>query len=271
MFFFENYFDSFLISFFIINLLISVLRGFITDFISFAIFIIATFITYKGSSFIAKMFLNNFQNKLLLDSVVAIATFAIVTITLKLLTYTLVFNLKKNVNPLLDKSLACLFGFLKSMIIFGLIFLIVENFYQNFVDFKNINIAKDQTKNQESLFKIVSKNSKFSYLARISINAAKPFYSLISNSVDTKIDKDLGNIILEINKNKDYYSPDDTKEEKTKKDNKESKGLIEKETQSNQDGVDKKAKEDYKEIGYNKEEIKEIGDLIRVIKLENTR
>lgn len=271
MFFFENYFDSFLISFFIINLLISVLRGFITDFISFAIFIISTFITYKSSSLIAKMFLTNFQNKLLLDSVVSIATFAIVTIILKLLTYTLVFNLKKKVNPLLDKSLACLFGFLKSMIIFGLIFLIVESFYQKLVDLKNINIGKNQTKNQETLLKIVSKNSKFSYLARISIDTAKPFYSLVSNSVDTKIDKDLNNIIIEINKNKAYDDPDSTKEEKIKKENKESKGLIEKETQSKQDEINEKTKEDYKKIGYKKEEIKAIGDLLRVIKLENTR
>ncbi len=119
-------------------------RGAVKEVFSLINWIIAFALSYLISPFLAKAIAGYFDSRLIVDVVTRIVIFIASFIIFTLLTANFVRDLSESINIYLNRFLGLCFGFLKSMLIFGLLF----SLYNCFFDYalgKRL-VKKDSTK-----------------------------------------------------------------------------------------------------------------------------
>ncbi len=119
-------------------------RGFIKEIFSLINWIIAFALSYLISPFLAKAIAGYFDSRLIVDAITRIIVFMTSFIVFFLLMGNFVKDLSDSTNVYLNRSLGLCFGFLKSLLIFGLLF----SLYNCFFDYAlgKRFVKKDSTK-----------------------------------------------------------------------------------------------------------------------------
>lgn len=132
-------FDTILILVASISMLLGFFRGFIKDFFSLTNWILATVIAYLISPLILKLLKSYIGNSIFVQAAIGIAIFIAIFIIIAIFTAKIVKSLDKKVPEVVDKSCGVLFGLVKTLFIFGLIYSVTYNIYA-FFSFNNFSL-----------------------------------------------------------------------------------------------------------------------------------
>lgn len=109
--------------------LIATYRGLIKEFFSFLNWILAFVLSYLFAPFLVDLLTNFFDSKLLLNIMARVVIFMLSFIIFLILTDGYCQDINDSINVYLNRFLGALFGFFKTVLIFGLIFSIYNSFF----------------------------------------------------------------------------------------------------------------------------------------------
>lgn len=113
----------------ILIVIVATYRGVVKEFFSLINWIIAFALSYLLSPLLSKIFINYFDNKLILYISIRMAVFLVSFISFILLTSRFVEDLNFSFNYYLNKFLGAVFGIFKSILIFGLVYSLYNCFF----------------------------------------------------------------------------------------------------------------------------------------------
>ena len=122
-----NTFDLIFFAFTAIFVIMATFRGFVKEIFALFNWIIALLISYLATPYIADFMSKHFENRLAVDLVTRTVVFSAIFIGSIYATANLRDSLHDRMPRLFDRSLGLLFGFLKTLIIFGAIYSIYFN------------------------------------------------------------------------------------------------------------------------------------------------
>ena len=128
----DTTFNTFDILFFVLTFIFVVsafFRGFIKEIFSFCNWIISLSLAYFLAPFASDILDPYFSNRLVLEGLTRSVIFVIAFITIAMTTSNLRESVAEKVPNLFDKSLGVLFGFIKTLIIFGAVYSVYLNVY----------------------------------------------------------------------------------------------------------------------------------------------
>lgn len=125
-------FDIILIFAALASMVLGFFRGFVKDFFSLVNWIFATVISYLLTPWLLKILKPYIGNSLFVQAAIGIGIFIIIFIAIAFFTKKIVDTLDKKVPEAVDKSCGVLFGLVKTLLVFGLIYSVTYNMYAFF-------------------------------------------------------------------------------------------------------------------------------------------
>lgn len=192
-----NIFDIIFFTFTFIFVLSAFFRGLIKEIFSLCNWIISLALCYFLAPYISDLLDKYFKSRLLLEGLVRSAIFIISFITIALTTSEMRDSVAKKMPNLFDKSLGVLFGFFKTLLIFGFIYSLYLNLY---------GAVLSNTKTSEIEEPSWFKEAKSYGLIRFSAESLDPivtkFFSSISGNIGEilpkeKLDEKIDEILQE--------------------------------------------------------------------------
>ena len=115
----------------LIFMIIAFFRGFVKEVFALINWIIAISLSCLVAPLTAKLLGLYFSNKLIINFGSQILIFVLVFIIVGISTSKLSATIKKSLPPAIDQSLGILYGLVKTLLIFGLVYSVINNFYLN--------------------------------------------------------------------------------------------------------------------------------------------
>lgn len=177
-------FTTFDILFFVLTFIFVVsafFRGFIKEIFSFFNWIISLTLAYFLAPFASDILDPYFSNRLVLEGLTRSVIFIIVFITIAMTTTNMRESVAERVPNLFDKSLGILFGFIKTLIIFGAVYSVYLNIYGV--------VMKDEEVEDPSWFKESKSYSMIKFSGEMVNPLVKAFFSGIADDFDKVLPK----------------------------------------------------------------------------------
>lgn len=124
-----NILDLVFISLGLIFVIIAFFRGFIREVFSLVNWVISVTIASLLSPLVAKLLSHYLSNKLMVDLGSKILIFVLAFIIVGISTSKLSLAMKKSLPSSIDQSLGILYGLFKTLLIFGVVYSVINNFY----------------------------------------------------------------------------------------------------------------------------------------------
>lgn len=215
-------------------------RGFTKEIFSLLNWVISLTLSYFLTPYINNFFFKHFSNKLVVDIAVRSIIFILVFFITAISTSGLRDSLKEKIPKAFDRSLGVLFGFVKTLIIFGFIYSLYFNLYGSL-------LGKGLKQSKEMKVPQWLESAKCYSLLKLSGEALDPLVKNFFDSVTENFDRVLP----------DSEDPLDKKIEEITTDKMQER---DEETSSNF-----QIKNDKKESGYSKKDIEKMNHLIEII------
>lgn len=232
-------FDLIFIAFTIIFIVTAFVRGFVKEIFSLLNWVVALAASYLAAPFVDKFLYSYVHNKLLVGISVRAGLFILILVVMSLLTSGMRKSLQDKVPESFNKSLGILYGFGKTLLIFGLFYAVMANSYSSL-------LGSEAKENSQNVPKWLAE-SKSVNLIKISADILNPLVGKVIDSVMVNVDKSVVKP-----KNLDDKI-DQVIEEKIAA---EAKKL---EKDENQDQLDKQ------DLGYSKKDLEKMNHLIEII------
>lgn len=241
-----NIVDLVFLFFTLIFVITALFRGFIKELFAFSNWIISFCLSYALAPYFGDLLKNYIKNKMIADLSARGLIFLVVFLIIAISTSGLVKHLKEAIPRSLDKGLGVLFAFLKTLIIFGLVYSIYANMY-------GLLLGNKLNEKQEIEHpKILSEAKTFLIIKKwgdLVDPAVKLFFDAISKNIEFAITKSI-NLDEKMNKMIEDNPVDP-------------EGLN---NLINQDSeLNKETKQVIPESGYEKKDIDKINNLIETI------
>lgn len=237
-----NMFDLIFIFATLIFVIIAFFRGFIKEIFALINWIITILLTYLLSPFVARFIEHYSHNKTVAVVASSSMVFIVIFILVALSTRKLADSLKDKISSTLDQVFGVIYGFFKSMLIFGLVYSFTVNFYES--------LALDLKKEEESAKP--HKDKMPEWLAQARFLPIIGFSGKVLNPLVQKAIKDAMEILPESD------SKAKTLDEKIDE--------VAKDTDKTPPHEDqKKSDVKYDETGYSKKEIEKMNRLIEIV------
>jgi membrane protein required for colicin V production len=236
-----NFFDLIFLAFTLIFVILAFLRGFVKEVFSLFTWVLALVLSHVLAPYADSLLSSYSSNKLMLDIVVRTIIFIFVFLGIGISTSALCLELKEKMPKALDRSLGVLYGFFKTLLIFGLIYSAICNSYGYLLG------KKDAHKKPKAELPSWLREAKSHNILKAAGEVLDPVVVLFINSMQKNMEKavpdekDLDEKIDEIIEQKDEKVPPSERSEKPE------------ETKVDRDA------------GYNKKDIKKMDHLIEII------
>jgi membrane protein required for colicin V production len=229
----------------LIFMIIAFFRGFVKEVFALISWIIAISLSFLLAPLAAKLFGLYFSNKLIINFGSQILIFVLVFIIAGLSTSKMSAAIRKSLPSSIDQSLGVLYGLIKNLLIFGLVYSVINNVYLNMAKYGNM---KSLTNKETSYLPSWLRDAK-------SYKIIKSCGELIDPITKNLINKTIKNVEVELNNSDSGSNNLKIDSNKIIKQNSKSEsGSAESGNDSNNDN-----------IGYSKKEIEKMDRLIDVI------
>lgn len=171
-----NTFDILFFVFTFIFVLSAFFRGFIKEIFSFFNWIISLSLAYFLAPFASDILDPYFSNRLVLEALTRSVIFVIAFITIAMTTSNMRESVAEKVPNLFDKSLGILFGFIKTLIIFGAVYSVYLNIYGV--------VMKDEKVEDPSWFTESKSYSMIKFSGEMINPLVRAFFTEISDDFD---------------------------------------------------------------------------------------
>lgn len=245
-----NILDIIFITFTIIFVLTAFFRGFVKEIFSLLNWVVALTASYFLTPLTTGLLSSYFENALVLDSVTRSVIFILAFIATAMSTSGLRDSLQDKMPKIFDRSLGVLFGFLKTLLIFGFVYSLYFNLYALLLGSK-----LKETVQEPSWLKEAKCHSLLKFSGTTLDPIVKKFFTSISKNFDEIVpkEKELNDKIDEIVKENNSLDVE----------TKQAQEVTKKATDA-KESTTKNVKTD-KDAGYSKKDIEKMNHLIDII------
>lgn len=260
-----NMFDLIFIFATLIFVFIAFLRGFVREVFALLNWIISILLCYALAPYATK-FVGSYTDNILISNVVSSAlVFMLIFIFMAVSTNKWAHALQEKMPQSLDKGFGVLFGVVKSLIIFGIVYSLTVNFYSMLMG-SSAKVVKSESKVtiKDGLVKSEKKITvKDSHRMPDWLADAKclPLTRIFGTMLDPMVRHTIKNVETGFNENNIKAKSLDEKIEEVN----EKVDEVNEEIDNNEIIINKKVGEKYHEKGYSKKEIEKMNRLIEIV------